>query len=66
MTLYLDLSALQSVPVELPLPRQGTTLVGRAAELCRMVDRISAAPAAAGGTGTVWDRALGHVQEIAV
>ncbi|WP_234018400.1 phosphotransferase [Streptomyces sp. FXJ7.023] len=54
-----------SAPAELPLPHQGTTLVGRTADLCRMLDRISASLAAADATTTVWETALDHAQGIA-
>ncbi|MEV6810114.1 phosphotransferase [Streptomyces sp. NPDC051132] len=54
-----------SAPADLPLPAQGTALVSRTADLCRMVDRISTVMATAGGTGTAWETALGHAQEIA-
>ncbi|MEW2130338.1 hypothetical protein [Streptomyces sp. NPDC005435] len=54
-----------SAPTELPLPALGETLVDRAADLCRMVDRISAGLASTGDTGAVWDNALSHAQEVA-
>ncbi|WP_234016725.1 hypothetical protein [Streptomyces sp. LaPpAH-108] len=54
-----------SAPAELPLPTLGEALVDRAADLCLMVDRISTDLASKGDTGTVWDGALGHVQEVA-
>ncbi|MBZ6142497.1 aminoglycoside phosphotransferase family protein [Streptomyces olivaceus] len=54
-----------SAPAELPLPHQGTALVGRTADLCQMLDRISASLAAADATSTVWETALDHAQGIA-
>ncbi|MFG3207948.1 phosphotransferase [Streptomyces sp. NPDC048192] len=54
-----------SAPVELPLPAVGEALVGRAVDLCRMVDRISIDLAAAGDTGAVWDGALDRAQAVA-
>jgi hypothetical protein len=54
-----------SAPAELPLPALGNALVGRAVDLCRMVDRISSDLAAGGDTGAIWDGALGHAQAVA-
>ncbi|MFG2586389.1 hypothetical protein [Streptomyces malaysiensis] len=54
-----------SAPAGLPLPAQGTALVERAVEVCRMVERISTDLAAAGDAGAVWDSALGHAQAVA-
>ncbi|MFL4910763.1 phosphotransferase [Streptomyces sp. MMS24-I2-30] len=55
-----------SAPAELPLPAQGTALVGRAVALARMLDRISADLTTAGGPGAVWDGALDYAQAVAV
>ncbi|GGW24360.1 phosphotransferase [Streptomyces alanosinicus] len=54
-----------SAPAELPLPALGDALVGRAVDLCRMVDRISTDLAAGGDTSAMWDGALGHAQAVA-
>ncbi|MFI0234911.1 phosphotransferase [Streptomyces sp. NPDC017086] len=54
-----------SAPAELPLPAQGTALVNRAVDVCRMVDRISADLATAGGTGAAWHSALNQAQAVA-
>ncbi|EGX54733.1 hypothetical protein SZN_36424 [Streptomyces zinciresistens K42] len=52
-------------PAELPLPAQGTALVGRAVALARMLDRISADLTTAGGPGAVRDGALDYAQAVA-
>ncbi|MGW3459256.1 phosphotransferase, partial [Streptomyces olivaceoviridis] len=53
-----------SAPAELPLPAQGTALVGRAVALARMLDRISTDLTSASDTGAVWDGALDYAQAV--
>ncbi|WP_256255255.1 hypothetical protein [Streptomyces sp. cf124] len=54
-----------SAPGGLPLPDQGSALVGRAVGLCRMADQISAELAAGADTRAVWESALARVQAVA-
>ncbi|MBT2511327.1 hypothetical protein J7I98_37030 [Streptomyces sp. ISL-98] len=55
-----------SAPAALPLPDQGLALVGRAVDLCRMTEQISAELAAGTDAPAVWDRALGLAEAVAV
>jgi hypothetical protein len=59
------LSTYLTAPAALPLPAQSTALVGRAVDLCRMVDQISTDLATRGDTRTVWENALGSAQAVA-
>ncbi|MFJ8351311.1 hypothetical protein ACIQ9J_34095 [Streptomyces sp. NPDC094153] len=54
-----------SAPGALPLPGRGSALVGRAVDLCRMVDQLSSELAAGADARAVWDSALGRAQAVA-
>ncbi|MCQ8194634.1 phosphotransferase [Streptomyces rugosispiralis] len=54
-----------SAPAALPLPGQGAALVGRAVDVCRMAERISAELMASAEGRAVWESALGQVQAVA-
>jgi hypothetical protein len=54
-----------SAPGGLPLPDQGSALVGRAVDLCRMADQISGELAAGTDTRTVWESTLARAQAVA-
>ena len=53
-----------SAPAALPLPGQGTALIGRAVELCRMADRISTELADRSDARKVWEHALAEAQAV--
>lgn len=54
-----------SAPGALPLPDRGNALVGRAVDLCRMVDQLSSELAAGADARAVWESALGRAQAVA-
>ncbi|MFJ2561302.1 MULTISPECIES: hypothetical protein [unclassified Streptomyces] len=54
-----------SAPGALPLPARGNALVGRAVDLCRMVDQLSSELAAGADARAVWESALGRAQAVA-
>ncbi|GGN47474.1 phosphotransferase [Streptomyces fuscichromogenes] len=54
-----------SAPGALPLPGRGNALVGRAVDLCRMVDQLSSELAAGADARAVWESALGRAQAVA-